>query len=108
MALTLRSGYDIGTMVADDPIIWVVDDFVTAAEREHITQLAAGRMNQAKVSRLGENAPSEKRTGSVAWVKHDQTPIVRGLVNNESTIEPSRHASEVAASRPLWVAKTQP
>lgn len=80
MALTLRTGYEIGEQLCDDPVIWIVDDFVTDVERNHIVEFAGHRMEDAKVSRRGANRPSEKRTGSVAWVKHDETPIVRGLV----------------------------
>ena len=80
MALTLRSGYDIGEQLCDDPIVWIVDDFVTPDECDHIVELAAGRIEPAKVSRLGRNEVSERRTGSVAWVKHDETAEVAGVV----------------------------
>jgi prolyl 4-hydroxylase len=80
MVVLLKPGYEIGRQVAEDPIVWVIDDFVSAAEREHIMSLVASKMNPAKVSRLGENATSEKRTGSVGWIKHNQTQIIRSLV----------------------------
>ena len=80
MAVPLRQGYDIGERVADDPIVWVVDDFVSELERSHIVELGVGNMDVALVSRLGENAASEQRTGRVGWVAHDATPTVRSLV----------------------------
>lgn len=80
MPLMLKPGYEIGQQVSDDPVIWVIDDFVTAEERQHIVEFARDKMSAAKVSRLGHNAPSDKRTGSVAWIRHNQTPIVSGLV----------------------------
>lgn len=80
MAVPLRQDYEVGERVAVDPIVWVVDDFVTVAERTHIVDLGAGNMEVALVSRLGENATSEQRTGSVGWVEHDETPTVRSLV----------------------------
>jgi len=97
MSLTLKSGYEIGRQVSDDPIVWVIDDFVTDVECEHIVQIAARRMSEAKVSRVGENALSEKRTGSVAWVKHDQTPIVEGLVKRVSDLigVPAHHSESL-------------
>lgn len=78
--IILKDAYDVGHRVADDPLVWVVDDFVSADERNHVLELAAGRMEAAKVSRLGENATSEKRTGSVGWIKHDETPQIRAVV----------------------------
>lgn len=80
MALTLRTGYEIGEQRHDDPIVWVIDDFVTPEECDHILQIADGRIQRAKVSRLGDNVFSERRTGSVCWVKHDETPMVSGVV----------------------------
>ncbi len=97
MPLTLKPGYDVGEMIADDPIVWIIDEFVSVEEREHIMRVAEKGMSAAKVSRLGHNAPSAKRTGSVAWVKHDQTPIVRGLVKRVSDLVgiPVNHAESL-------------
>ena len=97
MPLTLKNGYEIGEQVSDDPLIWVVDDFVTEVECEHIVQISARKMTEAKVSRFGANALSEKRTGSVGWIKHDQTPIVRGLVKRVSDLVgvPANHSESL-------------
>lgn len=80
MTLLLKDGYETGTQVADDPIVCVFDNFVTIDECLHIIDIAEGRMDDALVSRLGNNSASDRRTGQVAWVKHDETPIIRGLV----------------------------
>lgn len=82
----LKDRYDIGEVVAKDPLVTVVDDFVTEAERNHIIKLGKKGLAAAKVSTIGENAFSDKRTGSVAWIRHDQTPIVRNLVRRVSEI----------------------
>ncbi len=97
MSVTLKSGYEIGEQLSNDPLVWVVDDFVTEVECEHIVQIAAIRVAEAKVSRFGTDAISEKRTGSVAWVKHDQTPIVRGLVKRVSDLigVPANHSESL-------------
>jgi prolyl 4-hydroxylase len=80
MTLLLKDGYETGTQLSDDPIVCVFDNFVTIEECLHIIEIAEGRMNDALVSRLGNNSASDRRTGQVAWVKHDETPIIRGLV----------------------------
>ena len=97
MALILKPGYEIGRQIADDPVVWVIDDFVSIEEREHIISMAADRLDEAKVSKLGENKPSEKRTGRVAWVKHNETAIVRGLVKRVSDLVgiPTLHAESL-------------
>ena len=97
MVILLKPEYEIGRRVADDPLVWVIDDFVSDVEREHIIELGAPQMTEAKVSRLGHNATSEKRTGSVGWVKHNQTPIVRGLVKRVGDLVglPTTHAESL-------------
>lgn len=80
VTLLLKEGYDQGIQIADDPIVWVVDSFVSPDECLHLLDLAEGRMDDALVSQLGSNAASVKRTGSVCWIKHDETPVVRGLI----------------------------
>lgn len=97
MALTLKTGYDIGEQMHDDPIVWVVDDFATPEECAHVIELAAGRIERAKVSRLGDNAISERRTGSVCWVKHDETPLVAQMVRRVAELVdiPVNHAESL-------------
>ena len=82
----LKHTYDIGEVIATDPLVTVIDDFVTEGERAHIIKQARRTLGSAKVSSVGENTYSDKRTGSVAWVRHDQTPVVRNLVRRVSDI----------------------
>lgn len=93
----LKEKYEIGEVVARDPLVTVVDDFVTEAERNHIIKLGQRGLGAARVSTIGENAYSDKRTGSVAWVRHDQTPIIRNLVRRVSDVVgiPVAHAESL-------------
>lgn len=84
--IELKESYPVGEVVARDPLVVVVDDFVTEAERAHIMKQAQRTIGAAKVSTVGDNAYSEKRTGSVAWIRHDQTPVVRNLVRRVSDL----------------------
>ena len=97
MALTLKSGYEIGTQIHDDPVVWVIDDFASSDECEHIIELASGRIERAKVSTLGTNTVSERRTGSVCWVKHDETQLVASVVGRVATLVevPVAHAESL-------------
>lgn len=97
MVILLKSEYELGSPVADDPLVWIIDDFVSEVERAHIVELGSPNMSAAKVSRLGKNATSEKRTGSVGWVKHNQTPIIRGLVKRVGDLVglPTTHAESL-------------
>jgi prolyl 4-hydroxylase len=97
MAMALKEGYHVGEQMSDDPLVQVIDDFVTETERHHIIRLTADKLDTALVSAVGASKTSDGRTGSVAWVKHDQTPIVRGLVKRVSNLVgiPVRHAESL-------------
>ena len=97
MAMRLKDSYHLGQQVADDPLVQVIDDFVTETERSHIIRLTADKLDTALVSAVGAAKTSDGRTGSVAWVKHDHTPIVRGLVKRVSNLVgiPVRHAESL-------------
>lgn len=97
MAVRLKERYHVGEQISDDPIVQVIDDFVTETERLHIVRLAQGNTKEALVSAVGESKTSDGRTGSVCWVKHDQTPIVRGLVKRVSNLVgiPVKHAESL-------------
>jgi prolyl 4-hydroxylase len=97
MSLRLRDSYDLGDEVACDPLVQVIDDFVTEAERHHIIRLAAGRLDTAFVSAVGDATTSDGRTGRVAWVKHDETAIVHDLVGRVSNLVsiPVEHAESL-------------
>ncbi|NNE11435.1 MAG: hypothetical protein HKN41_04235, partial [Ilumatobacter sp.] len=47
--IILKDRYEIGQQVADDPLVLVVDDFVSVDERQHVLDLASDRMEAAKV-----------------------------------------------------------
>jgi prolyl 4-hydroxylase len=97
MAMRLKERYHIGEQISDDPIVQVIDGFLSDTERLHIIGQAQGNMKQALVSAVGAATTSEGRTGSVCWVKHDQTPIVRGLVKRVSNLVgiPVKHAESL-------------
>lgn len=97
MGLRLKDSYHLGERVADEPLVQVINDFVTETERHHIMRLTADKLDTAMVSAVGPAKTSEARTGRVAWVKHDQTPIVRGLVKRVSNLVgiPVKHAESL-------------
>ncbi len=97
MSNTLQSTYDLGEQLADDPIIWVVDDFVTASECRDVIRAARNKLSRAKVSRLGSNTQSNKRTNRVAWLPHDYDDTVRAIVERVSEFVglPADHAESL-------------
>ncbi len=97
MELRLRDRYPVGEQVAADPVVQVVDDFLSPEERRHLIDQAAGRLGDALVSAVGPARTSSGRTGSVAWIDHDQTTGVRRVVDRVSALVgiPGRHAESL-------------
>lgn len=86
MAIVLQDNYDLGESISKDPLIVVADDFVTPLECQHIIKQAAGKLKRGKVTMTDEVAYSDARTGRTAWIPHDKTPIIQGLVKRLSDL----------------------
>lgn len=97
MTVVLKDRYDIGEQVADDPLVLVVDDFVTERECTHVINQARTKMKRGRVTLDSEVAYSEGRTGSTAWIPHDATPVIRGIVGRVSELVglPTRNAESL-------------
>ena len=82
----LASSYPIGEQLADDPIVWVIDDFLSPEERLHVIGIAAPRLEEAKVTSTRVNTTSAARTGSVAWVRYGDSPQVQEIIHRVSDL----------------------
>ena len=93
--MRLRDDYPIGVGLADDPVVWVIDDFLSNDERAGIIEVARPRLETAKVTSTKVNTTSTARTGSVAWVRYADSPTVTDVVNRVSElVEIPVHHSE--------------
>ena len=97
VTIELKTSYMSGQRVAKKPPVYVFDDFVTEAECSHIINLVRKRLKVAKVTHATSVEVSEGRTGSNAWIKHDATPVIRGLVARVSELTgiPTAHAESL-------------
>ncbi len=95
--MKLHDAYPVGTQLADDPIVWVIDDFLSVDEREHIIGIAGPRLEAAKVTSTRVNTVSTARTGSVAWVRYGDSPMVQGVMHRVSDLVgiPVHHAESM-------------
>ncbi|MEZ4451566.1 MAG: 2OG-Fe(II) oxygenase [Nannocystaceae bacterium] len=71
--------FTAGRRLSDDPLIHVVDELLSAAECEHIIDVARPRMRRSQVSGETGGRLSDGRTNALTWVKHETDPIVRGV-----------------------------
>ncbi|MGA1034851.1 MAG: prolyl hydroxylase family protein, partial [Ilumatobacteraceae bacterium] len=86
LVMRLHDSYPIGEQVADDPVVWVFDDFLSTEEREHVIGVARPRLEAAKVTSTKVNTVSTARTGSVAWVRYGDSPMVQGVMHRVSDL----------------------
>ena len=82
----LASSYPIGEQLADDPVVWVIDDFLSPEERLHVIGIAAPRLEEAKVTSTRVNTTSAARTGSVAWVRYGDSSQVQEIIHRVSDL----------------------
>ncbi|MBF0383133.1 MAG: 2OG-Fe(II) oxygenase [Magnetococcales bacterium] len=73
--------YGAAKIICEDPLIRVVDNFLTVKECEWIIKKASPQMQRAVVSSAAKGVKSEGRTGSVVWFSHDNDPIIDKMTN---------------------------
>ena len=66
MAVKLHESYPVGTQLADDPLVWVIDDFLSAEEQAHVVGIAGPRLEAAKVTSTRVNTTVWKHTSQAA------------------------------------------
>ncbi|MEZ4452014.1 MAG: 2OG-Fe(II) oxygenase [Nannocystaceae bacterium] len=67
---TLRRPTPEGQILCLEPLVWRVDDVVSADECEHIIGLAEPSRRRAQVSDEASGRTSDGRTNDVVWVPH--------------------------------------
>ena len=75
----LRENYPGAERIADEPPVFLFEDYLSQAECDHLIELSAANMKRAVVSGGTEGVESDGRTGGVHWLLHDETPITLAL-----------------------------
>lgn len=75
----LREEYPGGERIADEPPLFLFDDYLSQAECDHLIELSEENMKRAVVSGDTEGVESDGRTGGVHWLAHDETPATLAL-----------------------------
>ena len=64
------------TMFSNDPILYVVDDFLSDDECDAFIQASAGKLKPSTVISPDEHIQHESRTSENCWIEHDANDIV--------------------------------
>lgn len=79
MSAGLRQEYTGGSRLADDPLIYLFEEYLSRAECEHLIELSQPHMQRAVVSGGTEGVQSDGRTGRACWLQHGETATTRSI-----------------------------
>lgn len=65
----------------NDPLIYVIDDFLTKEQCDHIISISKPSLKRSTVSSDGDGVISEARTSLNTWIKHDTDNITKTISN---------------------------
>lgn len=66
-------------VLSEEPLVYYLDDFITAEECASIIALAQDKMTRAVVAGGKEGVESKGRTNSVAWVPHNTNDMTKAV-----------------------------
>ena len=79
MDIELRQEYPGGQQIADEPPVFLFDDYLSEQECEHLVDLARPHMTRAFVSGGEDGVESNGRTGGVHWIPHRHDETTAGI-----------------------------
>ena len=84
------------TMYAADPILYVVDNFLSNVECDAFIEASEGRLQPSTVINLDNEFPHENRTSENCWIEHDANDIVHEVSKRFSILVqmPIRNAEQ--------------
>ncbi len=85
MIQELRGSYPGADRIAEEPPVYLLENYLTPAECTHLIEMSEPNMKRAVVTGGDDGVESEGRTGGVNWVQHDTTPTT--LAISERTAE---------------------
>ncbi len=63
----------------EDPLVYVIEDFITDEECSHIVNASDSKLQRAKTIGGKDGIYHENRTGSNCWIAHNHSDITTGL-----------------------------
>ena len=84
MTPQLKTDYPASNRINDEPMVFLLEDFVSPEETAHLIELARPNLKPATVSGRKDGETSEGRTGGVAWIQHGQTTMIQVMSERRS------------------------
>lgn len=84
--MTFQTPYETSKHVNDDPLVEVLENYVSDEEVAHLLCAARDQLQRAVVSSSEGGIESAGRTGQNCWVKHDHDPVIDQLTTRISKL----------------------
>jgi len=84
------------TLFSPDPIVYVVDSFLTETECDEFIRLAEGKMERATVISPDKHIVHDSRTNTFCWLQHDASELIHEISKRFSILVqmPIRNAEQ--------------
>ena len=79
MATDVRTDYEAGNKVSDEPLVVVIEDYIHGKEADHLVAAAQSQLKRACVSAGAKGIESDGRTGRNCWVNHYHDDVIGGM-----------------------------
>ena len=79
MSVKLRSFYETGEQINDDPPVILFENFLSPVEVEQLLLAAKDKLRRAEVSGETQGVYSPGRTGSNCWIPHAHNQVIEDL-----------------------------
>lgn len=86
MPVTLQQEYALSHELHQEPLVAILEDFVTPQEVDSLVGAAESQLQRAYVSSDKQGVTSAGRTGSNCWIKHHHNPVISGLSQRVSAL----------------------
>ena len=64
----MKTFYEIGIALSEDPIVWQFDNFLSSEESRHFITVARDNMQRSVLGESGKQRPTDYRTGNMHWI----------------------------------------
>lgn len=97
----LRSSYENGRRLHDEPGVFVIDDVILRDEALHFMRIAGPSLGDSRVSGDKSGFKSAGRTNSLAWIKHDHDAVTHRVAERIASVVglPLEHAESYQVIR---------
>lgn len=82
----MKTFYEIGIALSEDPIVWQFDNFLSSEECRHFITVARDNMQRSVLGEPGKQRPTDYRTGNMHWINKHHDSITTAVAQRMSNL----------------------